>query len=35
MCVRQESKNTTTTKDKIKHKNPSRNWESNPGHLAT
>ena len=30
----QKSKNTTTTKHKIKHENPCLNWESNPGPLA-
>jgi len=27
-------KSTTTTKQKIKHENPGRSWESNPGPLA-
>jgi len=33
-CFRTKSKNTTTTKQKIKHKNPCRSRELNPGPLA-
>jgi len=29
-----KSKNTTTTKQKIKHKNPCQSWQLNPGPLA-
>ena len=29
-----KSKNTTTTKENIEHKNPCRSLELNPGHLA-
>jgi len=30
----QKSKNTTTTKQKFKHKNPCRSWGLKPGPLA-
>jgi len=33
-CFRQKNKNTKTTKQKVKHKNPCRSRELNPGHLA-
>jgi len=34
MCLWTKSKNTTTTKQKIKPKNPCRSRELNPGTLA-
>ena len=34
MCFGQKSRNTTTTKQKIKHKNPCRSRGLNPGPLA-
>jgi len=34
VCFGQKGKITTTTKQNIKHKNPCRSWEFNPGPLA-